>query len=339
MSTRNTIRRLQTGLSLIELMVSMSIGLFLLAGAVSVLGKGRDLYRTNDAAARLQETARYAMSTIEADLRMANYWGLMSRADLVENGPALNLASIPNVDPAYSLPATLTGYATTINSCGAMWAVKLPAYVEANNNGYGYACAAFGTAAGASDQLTVRRASTQVIAAAGLAASAGQIKVQTSRMQGSLFANGVLPAGYAPALSETRALVANGYYVSQRSDQNVAIPSLRRKQLGSVGGAPAIQDQEIVPGVEDLQVEFGVDQNADQNANFFVPPGTAIAGGQEIVAVRVWLLVRAEQPEFSFTDGRTYAYADRVGAAAYTPADNFRRVLVSKTIALRNTRR
>ena len=339
MNARRNIKDLQRGLSLIELMVSMSIGLFLLAGAISVMGKGRDLYRTNDTAARLQETARYAMGTIEADLRMANYWGLMSRADLVENGPTLDLANIPDVDPAYALPAGLGGYAATINSCGAMWAVKLPAYVEANNNAYGYGCAEFGTAEAASDQLTVRRASTQVITAANLAASAGQIKVQTSRMQGTLFAGGALPAGYDPLLSESRALVTNGYYVDQASDQDPATPSLRRKQLAFVGGAPAIQDQEIVPGVEDLQVEFGVDLNADQNADFFVPPGTAIAGGREVVAVRVWLLVRAEDPDFSFTDDRTYAYADRVGGAAYTPGDNFRRVLVSKTIALRNTRR
>ena len=336
MNSQFDLRNPQQGLSLIELLVSMAIGLFLLAGAVSVLGKGRDLYRTNDASARLQETARYAMSTIEADLRMANYWGLMSRADLVENGPTLDLANIPAVNASYTLPASLTAYAATINSCGAMWAVKLPAYVESNNNGYGLACAAFGTAEPASDQLTVRHASTVAVASPG---PAGQIKVQTSRVQGSLFGNATTPAGYSALTSETRPIVVNGYYVSQRSDLNTTTPSLRRKQLASAGGAPAIQDREIVPGVEDLQVEFGVDMNGDQNADFFVPPGTALAGGQDIVAVRVWLLVRAEQPEFGFVDGRTYTYADRTGGAAFSPADNFRRVLVSKTIALRNTRR
>jgi type IV pilus assembly protein PilW len=243
------------------------------------------------------------------------------------------------VDPAYALPAALTGYAGTISSCGAMWAIKLPAYVEGSNNAYGYNCAAFGTAVAGSDQLTVRRASTTVIAAGGLAASAGQIKVETSRMQGTLFANGTLPAGYSGPLSESRAIVANGYYVSQRSDQDTVTPSLRRKQLAFAGGAPVIQDREIVPGVEDLQVEFGVDQNNDQNADYYVNPGTAIPAGRAIVAVRVWLLVRAEDPEFSFTDNRTYSYSDRSGGAAYTPGDNFRRVLVTKTIALRNTRR
>jgi type IV pilus assembly protein PilW len=332
-------RRSQQGLSLVELMVAMAIGTFLLAGAITVFGKTRDLYRTNDAAARLQETARYAMGTIEADLRMANFWGQMSRADLIENGPALNLASWPDVDPTYSLPAELSGFAGTIDQCGAMWAVKLPAYVEANNDAYGFTCAAFGTAVPGSDQLTIRRASTQVIAVGALGATAGQIKLQTSRVQGSLFSSGTLPAGYLPPLSETRALVVNGYYVDQDSNERAGTPSLRRKQLDVAGGAPAITDLQIVPGVEDLQVEYGADFNQDQNADYFVQPNTAIPAGDQIVAVRVWLLVRAEQQESGFTDGRTYTYASRVGGAAYTPADSFRRVLVSKTIALRNTRR
>lgn len=329
----------QRGLSLVELMVALSIGTFLLAGTITVFGKTRDLYRINDAAARLQETARYAMSTIEADLRMANYWGLMSRADLIENGPALDLANLPAVDPSYSLPAELTGYAGTIDQCGAMWAVKLPAYIEATDS-YTLGCAAAGTGAAAgADTLTIRRASTQVIDAVGLPASAGQIKLQTSRVQGTMFSSATLPAGYLPPLSETRAVVVNGYYIGQDSNERAGTPSLRRKQLDVTGGAPAIVDLQIVPGVEDLQVELGADFNNDQNADYFVQPNTAIPAGDQIVAVRVWLLVRAEQQETGFTDGRTYDYASRTGAAVYAPADSFRRVLVSKTIALRNTRR
>jgi type IV pilus assembly protein PilW len=329
----------QKGLSLVELMVALAIGVFLLAGAISVFGKTRDVYRTNEAAARLQETARYAMSTIEADLRMANYWGLMSRADLIENGPALDLANLPDVDPAYTLPAELQPFAATINDCGDMWAVKLPAYVEATNDAYGLACDEFGVASPDADTLTIRRASTEVIATAALPASDGQIKLQTSRVQGTMFASDTLPGGYLPPLSETRAVIANGYYIDQDSDERAGTPSLRRKQLDVDAGAPVITDLQIVPGVEDLQVELGGDFNNDQNADYFVQPNVAIPAGDQVVAVRVWLLVRAEQPEVGFTDTNTYDYASRTGGAAYTPNDAFRRVLVSKTVALRNTRR
>jgi type IV pilus assembly protein PilW len=317
-------------------MVALTIGVFLLAGAISVFGKTRDLYRTNEATARLQETARYAMSTIEADVRMANSWGLMTTADAVDNSPRLDTANPPAIAPGYTLPAELNPYSGAINQCGAMWAVKLFAYVEANNDAYGYACAEFGTAVPGSDQLTIRRASTQVIDVAALGASAGQIKLQSSRVRGTLFASGATPVDFSPPTSESRALIANGYYVDQDSDERPGTPSLRRKQLDVAGGATVIGDLQIVPGVEDLQVEFGADFNDDQNADYFVQPDVVIPAGDQIVAVRVWLLVRAEQPETGFTDDRVYNYASRV---AYAPADAFRRVLVSKTIALRNTRR
>ena len=251
----------------------------------------------------------------------------------------IDLANSQAIDPSYSLPAELTGFAGTINLCGNFWAVKLPVYVEATDS-YTMTCGAFGAGAVAgSDTLTIRRASTQVISAAALAGTSGQIKLQTSRVQGSLFSGTTIPGFFQPPLSETRALVINGYYVSQDSDNQPGTPSLRRKQLDVAGNAPAITDLQIVPGVEDLQVELGADFNQDQNADYFVQPGTAIPAGEDIVAVRVWLLVRAEQPETGFTDGRTYDYASRTGANVYTPGDSFRRVLVSKTIALRNTRR
>ncbi len=337
MNTAGVCRRMQRGLSLVELMVALTIGVFLLAGAISVFGKTRDLHRTNDATARLQETARYAMSTIEADLRMANSWGLMTTADAVDNSPRLDVANPPAIAAGYTLPAELNPYLGAINQCGAMWAVKLFAYVEANNDNYGYACAEFGAAVPGSDQLTIRRASTQVIDVAALGASAGQIKLQSSRLRGTLFASGATPVDFSPPTSESRALIANGYYVDQNSDERPGTPSLRRKQLDVDGvGATIMRDLQIVPGVEDLQVEFGADFNDDQNADYFVQPNVAIPVGDQIVAVRVWLLVRAEQPEGGFVDDRTYNYATRV---AYAPADAFRRILVSKTVALRNTRR
>jgi hypothetical protein len=77
---------------------------------------------------------------------------------------------------------------------------------------------------------------------------------------------------------------------------------------------------------------------------------TAIAPTAQVVSVRIWLLVRAENPEVGFRDNRTYEYGDRLTATgttadlnaanaagrAYRPADGFRRMLVSRTIQLRN---
>jgi type IV pilus assembly protein PilW len=111
----------------------------------------------------------------------------------------------------------------------------------------------------------------------------------------------------------------------------------------------ALIDEEVLPGVEDLQIQFGVDPdlpgtddrgavNLYVNANdpILTPGDPAFNDDFEILAVRIWLRVRAERVENGFTDTTNYVYADQNVAA---PGDQFRRVVVSKTIYLRNARR
>jgi len=327
MSARTSPSR-QGGVSLIELMVALLIGAFLLAGAVTMFGKTRDLYRTNETAARLQETARFAMSTIEADLRMANYWGLNSRPDLIDNART----------PAQGYPSSLpSAYEDELDACGNNWPLNLTAYVDGSNGAYDLDCDPFSTAVAGADQLTVRRVSAEPIPNDDVDETEGVLKLQTSRIQGTLFADDELPPGYLPPLSESRAVVIHGYYIDQNSDAREGTPSLRRKRLSVSSETPAIIDEEVIAGIEDLQFQIGWDTDNDQNVNFYAEPeATGIPTGTPAVAVRVWLLVRAETEEVGFTDNRAYAYADR---ASFTPGDSFRRLLISKTIHLRNTRR
>jgi len=328
-------RHSERGLTLVEMMVALAIGTFLMAGTLTVFAKTRDLYRTNEAAARLQENARYAMSTIEADLRLASNWGLVNRADLIENAAT----------PDEPIPAALAGEADAIDACGDRWGIDLEHYVEASDGDYAIDdstsdCDAFGTASDDADVLTVRHATFNPIPLANLGATDGMIKIQSSRAMGSLFSGTTRPADLASSDTQTNGLVVNSYYVDEDSETRDGLPSLRRKTLGVAGAAAVVRDEEIIQGVEDLQVQFGVDSSGDQNADFYLNPdanlGAAVAAGGAIVAARVWLLVRAEDPEVGFTDDRTYNIANR---AAYTPADAFRRVLVVKTVMLRNARR
>lgn len=320
----------QQGLSLVELMVALVIGLFLLAGALSVFAKTRDLYRTNEQAARLQESARYAMSTIESDLRMASYWGLLNNPVDIRNRP-LTLGTVPaGID---------AGLDAAIDECGPSWALDVTRYLEAEDADYPLACAEASGAVADSDLLTVRHASTGTIPAAGLGATNGQVKLATSRTLGELFVDTVVPPDFLPPTSEVRPLIVHSYYVDEGSDLRPGTPSLRRKRLDFAGGAPDAVDEEVIAGVEDLQIQMGWDVNGDQNADFYTDPtapGVGVAANAVPVAMRVWIMVRSETPEVGFTDDRTYDYANRAG---YAPADNFRRLLVSKTIMLRNTRR
>ena len=334
-------RSRSAGLTLIELMVALTIGLFLIAGTLAVFSKTRDLYRTNEANARLQETARLAMSVIETDLRMANFWGFSNRPDLIDDA----------AEPGEPTPASLgAGAAAAINQCGLNWGIDLLRYVEGSNNTYTLACGpgtdgTWATAPG-SDSLTVRRASPGVIPQAQLANFSGAVKIQTSRVLSRVFSGAAIPAGFDPDSTRTHQLLVRSYYVAPRSNASPNVPSLRRKSLSFNGANTLVEDEEIVPGVEDLQVEYGIDLNDDQSADTYLT-GNLVTATDAIVSARVWLLVRAENFEVGFSDDRVYAYSDRAlpGAAAlqagqaYAPADRFRRVLISKTVQLRNTRR
>ena len=86
------------GLSLIELLVAVTIGGLLIFGATKVYVDSRATYEVNETAARLQETARYALSVIEPDIRMSNYWGLVKGASIVINQAPQTAASRGRTD-------------------------------------------------------------------------------------------------------------------------------------------------------------------------------------------------------------------------------------------------
>jgi type IV pilus assembly protein PilW len=335
----------QMGVSIIELMVAMTIGLFLIVGATKVYVGSRASYATNDSIARLQETGRYAMSVIETDVGMTNYWGLM------KGGGSIAYQATQTAAPA----TVATGL--RVNDCGKNFAVDLIQNLQADNNGFilsptrdNAKCAPFnGKAVATADTITVRRASTS-------ATTSGGLLICSSRAQASLVNTS---AGCeVPPTGVIRDLIVDSYYVSQDSIQQNGLPSLRRKTLD---GTQQFQDLEIIPGVEDLQIQFGIAADASSpEVTRYVDPGDATLATSQIVTVRIWLLIRAESPEGTFVDDKSYEYGDRLKSngttadlnnaadtgKAYSPGDSadttatsvkhYRRLLVSRTIQLRN---
>ncbi|MGB7216313.1 MAG: PilW family protein [Gammaproteobacteria bacterium] len=316
-----------SGMTLIELMVALAIGSFLLLGAVTVFVQSQAAFRVNEASARLQENARFALGAIEPDIRMAYYLGLTTRPDRIRGRAS------PDDPVAFAVGG----------DCGPNWTVNLDAAIDGTNNVYGWSCTPYagaGAMAG-SDTLVVRR-----VEEAPGAPAPNRLQVQSARFQeGELFVGPDVPEGYSSETSATYRLVVNGYYVSPTSSLSTAdnpVPSLRVKTL--IDG-PRIEDREVLPGVEDMQVQFGIDTDPPDTPgrgaiDRYVNPGDPLLDRStypdvRVLAVRVWLRIRSERPEPDFTDSSSYAYADRSDDA---PNDGYRRIVVSKTIYLRNAR-
>lgn len=336
-------------MSMIELMVALAIGSFLIIGALTMQSQTRKTFDVNEQQARLQETARFVLSSIEPDLQMAGLYGFTQDPSTVMWSDDGDLTPMSTVHKG-----TVPGIPETLTECGETFAVDLLMTVSALNSKFTLDCKAEGGGhVDGSDVLTVRHTNT-----AEGAASTSRLQIFSSptspwTMTRLAVADNAASAGIE-GVFEVRDMVVQAYYVATDAEGYPGVPALRMKLLDSVGGAPTFRDQEVIRGVEDLQVQFGVDPGADLNhdgvpddeagdgmADFvngfaarYVNPGDAILTSAQVVAVRIWVRVRADVEEAGFRDKRTYTYAD----TEFKADDGFRRVVMSRTIFLRNSR-
>ncbi len=67
------LRHKQQGLSLVELMVALTLGMVLMAGFLQIFMSVRSTYAANEASSRLQENGRFALDFLTRHARLAGY--------------------------------------------------------------------------------------------------------------------------------------------------------------------------------------------------------------------------------------------------------------------------
>lgn len=121
----------QSGLSLIEIVVAMLIGTFLMGGAIATLISIKQTYRIQENLSRIQEGGWLAIELIGRDIRMTGYWGclkpgtgdldgdqasLILKAAFVVIMPAVNCGDSVNKSSSYYLDKTSTVVYTINNN-------------------------------------------------------------------------------------------------------------------------------------------------------------------------------------------------------------------------------
>jgi type IV pilus assembly protein PilW len=353
------------GLSLVELMVALAIGSILIAGAVYVYSQSRNTQRVSETVARLQENGRYVFSVLEPDIQLAGFYGFSNSAgDILYITDGLTESALSAAKLGEDAEGTQAPGVT--HPCGKNFALNVLETVSGSNDNtsYPFPCDAEVTAAGgireSTDILTIRRSAGPPVDGKGIEVE-NRVQLLVNRLNPNsmfIFADGKPPAGTVTKVNyvQIRDLVVHSFYVSNDSEaDDVAgdVPALRMKALAD---GPTFPDTEVMRGVEDFQVQFGydtgsydgdaiIDAGFDKDGNDipdapngiatrYVDPGN-VPFGFQVVAVRVWVLMRADQPEQGFVDDRQYVMGSKTIPA---PRDNFRRVLLSRTIQLRNAR-
>ncbi len=65
-------------MTLVEVMIAMLLGVFLMGGVLQVFASSRQTYRVHEATSRMQENGRMALEVLSRDIRMADFWGCVS---------------------------------------------------------------------------------------------------------------------------------------------------------------------------------------------------------------------------------------------------------------------
>lgn len=334
----------QQGFSLIEFMIAMTIGLFMVAGLVYLIAESSRSRAELERSSRQVENGRYALERLAEDLRHAGFYG--------------EFFSVPAPTEA-GFPATLAVADPCLVTVAGVTA-GMPLALQAYDGGASspLACIDDDNYLPNTDVLVIRRASTSSIAIG--AADANQIYLQATPLDFRIDL-GANPATFdlkLPSVNSTvdvdaplRRFITRIYYVAKcnvpasgatcngvTDDGGKSIPTLRMLELVAGTSGPTLQTFGIAEGIEHLQVEFGLDGDGDGVADgaFVKCEGATCTttNWSNVVAARVFIVARNTETSPGHIDSKTYS----IGSSDYTTAtgDAFRRHAYTSLVRVTN---
>ena len=356
-------RARQHGLSLVELLISMAIGLLILAGLVTMFVNSSSNQRELQRSSIRIENGRYAMDTITQDLHHVGYYGqyFLNKVPATAQDPCA-ISTFANITAAGGFP--LQAYAAASATAQPdLSATTCATILSAANLSPG------------SDVLVVRRAHTTPLAA-GNTAVLNEVYVQSNPLeiafqQGNdaaivttIAANSAADGGTATILNATKTAPAeirkfhvHIYFVAPCSrangggnvctgssdDDGSPIPTLKRLEMVAAPGGRIFNVVPIAEGIQFFQIAYGIDGDpptVSTITNFKgdgVPDtyvrAPSLAEHADIVDAQVSLLARNNDISEGFTDTKSYV----VGSLSVGPFnDKYKRHVFDTRIRMTN---
>ena len=313
------------GLTLVELLLSIALAVFLVAAMLQVYRVGKSVLRWQVEAARLEENGRHALGLLVRELRMAGFFGREALA---------------------ALPSPLPGAPDCGDAPG--WVLDPSAPLELINDfGGGEARLVSGARLGClpetrlvqgSDALVIKRSAALPSHAVGPLPGLRQrprsrwyLVSDGSGLAMTLFLDAAGdPSVTVPAAATWWEWRSQIFYLRNYSQSpGDGIPVLCNERLGS-----AMRSVCLVEGVERLQLEFGIDSDGDGVADSRMrsPSRADLANA---ITARVYLLTRSIRE----LHRRPQSQAFRLGATEVNlPPDRYLRRVFSATVPLHNIR-
>lgn len=347
--------RKQSGFSLVELMIALVIGLLLIAGVIELFVGSKQMYRVQDMKARMQENGRYAIHQISSLISHAGYQGCNS-LHMEETNVTNFLNNVSNYEWSFTVPiegqnATGTTWSpakqNNINAAQGSDILTVRAatnlYVEVSSHADKTSPITIpaGTAMNDCDPASDNDCANIIMlnnCENAVIFQASNNPVQDGKIE---FAQGVGTPGnsaeiYAvgtntPSIKHTygsawlTSMATHTFFVGTSDGEPVLF-----EKVGSQNA------QVLVEGVEQMQVQYGLDDDDDQTVDRYVTADQVNANWDKVISIKIWLVMinPDSQPNTSVAISNPNIYVE--GQSIATAQDNQLRQVFTRTIVLRN---
>lgn len=348
----------QNGFTLVELMVAATLGLLILAGAISMFVSNKRVYTEQDEMGRLQENARFAINMLVRDIRAAGHTGCSDDLSTIVNhvNGAATLSSLYAFIPVEGSesasawqPSTSTEEQANMQTdmaidsdaitlryladtdvftmTPAMAAPTFQIFTSADSDISQGDIIAISDCNSADIFVATTNATTSTpgcISSGPTDACRDTIQYTTTNVPGAQPGNAtqVLSKTYTAQATILR-YVTNRYYIGNDGNGN---PVLHRKS----GVGPA---QEMIEGVENMQILYGEDTVGSDNVADVYQTAATVVDWDNVVSVRFSLLMRSIQEYGGDVDTATY---NLLGTIIDPADDRRRRRVFTTTVQIRN---
>lgn len=318
--------RLQLGFTVVELMIALALSMILSVAIVAVFSNNSYSFKQDENLSRMQDDARHALRELAFDIRMAGHYGDLHIPASVAADGALSIG-------ADCGPSGDTNWMYRTVEAGTGNSMSIMAIDNATNSAVAgvHSCFQSGELLDGTDVVAIKR----VAGAESGVTVAGSVYLKTNGTVGYLY-NGPAPAAEPFPVNAPNADWAyrpSIYYIRQFANApGDNVPTLCRKSLRGAG--PGMTTECLATGIENLQVEYGIDTSSDGHPNVYMTNPT-LAQMQNVVAARIFLLARTTDIDTRYQNNKTYSISN---APDLVPGDSFHRRVFSTSVSIQNIR-
>jgi type IV pilus assembly protein PilW len=307
------------GFTLLELLVSLTLGLILTAFLLGTVLATQQSNRQTQQLVQLQQNAQMLTSLFQAELPNLMFFAGRSLADVAvashqlapvlgDCGSATDAGSFPEPGLPY-----LTLYAELVQKKQHLSCVSQPKT--------------------GSELLQLKRI-------VGSSQTATQMRSNRFYFETSAASNRFVSSSTADLMPEATYWPYSHqvFYISEQKYSDKNVPVLMRKRLiRNAAGQSVMTTDSIVDGVERMHFEFGLDANLDGQVDYYLSTVQMRPEHwqQQKHRIKFYLLLRSLDEDFSYQNNQLYQMGQQWFKA---PSDPFRRLLVSSSVAFSNTR-